>query len=127
MTKEKKMAEHREDKRSRVFSDAFVALGPHFNKVGRLIDIHMDGLEFHYMARKELSDRSFEIDIFLTDGDFYLEKVPCETLADMKTRRSGYTPFTMRQCTVQFGDLSPDQRTQLEYFIRKYTLDEMIA
>jgi hypothetical protein len=127
VTKEKKVAEHRKNKRFRVSSDAFVALGPHFNRVGRLIDIHMDGLEFHYMASKEPSNKSFEVDIFLTDGDFYLEKVPCETVADMKSRRSPYASFTMRQCTVQFGDLSPNQRTQLEYFIRKYTPDEVIV
>lgn len=114
------MAEHRENKRSRISSDAFVALGPHFNRVGRLVDIHMDGLEFHYMASKEPSNKSFEIDIFLTDGDFYLEKVPCETVADMKTRRSPYAPFTMRQCSAQFGELTDEQASQLEFFVRNY-------
>ena len=120
MAKEKKLAERRKNKRFRVSRDAFVALGPHYNKVGRLMDIHMDGLEFHYMASKEPSDKSFEIDIFLTDGDFYLPRVPCETVTDMKTPRNPYPPFTMRQCNVQFGELSPNQRSQLEYFIQEW-------
>jgi hypothetical protein len=87
----------------------------------------MDGLEFHYMAGKEPSNKSFEIDIFLTDGDFYLEKVPCEKVADTKSQRSPYAPFIMRQCTVQFGELSPDHRSQLKYFIRKYTPGEVVV
>lgn len=117
MTKEKKLAEHRKNNRFRVSRDAFVALGPHFNRVGRLTDIHKDGLKFHYIARKEPPQKSFEIDIFLTDGDFYLEKVPCEKVADIETLG---TP-SIRQCTVQFGELSPDQKSQLEYFIQNHT------
>jgi hypothetical protein len=78
------------------------------------------------MANKEPSNKSFEIYIFLTDESFYLEKVPCEIVADIKTHRSPYVSFTMRQCSVQFRDLSQDQKTQLKYFIRKHTRDERI-
>jgi len=85
----------------------------------------MDGLAFSYMAVKERSDSSFELDIFLSDGDFYLEKVPCETISDWKTYQSAFDSFTMRECTVKFGDLTLDQKSQLEYFIQNHTMGEV--
>jgi hypothetical protein len=121
MTKEKKLAKQGENRRFNAPKDAFVALGPHYNRVGQIVDIGKDGLEFRYMAGKEPSGQSFELDIFLSDGDFYLEKVPCKTVSDVKTHESPYAPLNMRQCAVQYGELSPRQVSQLEYFIKNYT------
>jgi hypothetical protein len=127
MTKEKKLAKQGEKRRFNAPKDAFVALGPHYNRVGQIVDIDKDGLEFRYMAGKAPSGKSFELDIFLSDGDFYLEKVPCKTVSDVKTHASPYAPLNMRQCAVQFVELSPDQRSQLEYFIRNCTPGEVIV
>jgi len=82
----------------------------------------MDGLAFSYMAGKESSDKSFSLDIFLSDGDFFLEKVPCETISDQKTYQSPIDSFSMRECAVKFGQLTRYQKSQLEQFIKDHTL-----
>ena len=123
MTK-KKSVERRKHKRIRVKSGAFVGVGPHFNQVGPLVDISTGGLAFCYMARKK-QPNGLSLDIFLTDGDFYLSYVPFKALSDSEIRNNtaGYTPT--RRCRVQFGDLTESQLSQLEHFIEDHTTSEV--
>jgi hypothetical protein len=86
MTK-KKSVERRKQKRMRVKSGAFVGVGPHFNQVGPLLDISKDGLAFCYTARKK-QPNGLSLDIFLTDGDFYLSYVPFKAVFDTENQLS---------------------------------------
>ncbi len=124
MTNRKELVERRKHKRFRVPRNVFVAARPHYNIVGRLTDIGMDGLSFRYMNSGEPSNKSFELDIFLADGHFYLENVPCETISDLETYESPFGSVTTRQCAVQFGGLKSHQKAQLEYLIKNHTIGE---
>jgi hypothetical protein len=110
MTK-RKLIQRRKHKGIHIKSRAFVGIGPHFNKVGPLIDISMSGLKF--------------LDIFLTDRDFYLSYVPFKAVSDSKTPDSPSGSVTTRQCIVQFGDLTPHQMSQLQYLIQNHTIGEL--
>jgi hypothetical protein len=123
MTK-KKSAERRKHKRIRVKSGAFVGVGPHFNQVGPLVDISTGGLAFCYMARKK-QPNGLSLDIFLTDGDFYLSYVPFKAVFDSEISNNiaGYTPI--RRCRVQFGDLTEIQLSHLEHLIENHTTSEV--
>jgi hypothetical protein len=100
--------------------NAFVGVGPHFSRVGPLTDISMDGLTFRYKAHKKQRG-GLSLDIFLTDRDFYLSYVPFKTLSDVKTDESASEAAITRQCTVQFGDLTPDQIARLQDLIQSYS------
>jgi hypothetical protein len=120
---EKHVADPEKHKRFLAPRGSFVAIGPHFNKVGQIIDIGMDGLSFDYVASEELPDKSFEADILLSDTDFYLERVPCEMISEVKiSRKSSFGSLFIRKCSVQFGELTPKQMSQLEYFIQNYAI-----
>lgn len=121
MTDGKNLVQHVKERRLRVPAELFVALGPHFNRVARILDIGMDGLTFLYLDSTQLSDKTFKLDIFSTDSDFYLEEVPCKTMSDLKTYASPFSSMAMRECAVQFGGLTSRQRSQLEHFIRERT------
>ncbi len=123
MTK-KKSVERRKHKRIRVKSGAFVGVGPHFNQVGPLVDISTGGLAFCYMARKK-QPNGLSLDIFLTDGDFYLSYVPFKAVFDSEISNNiaGYTPI--RRCRVQFGDLTEIQLSHLEHLIENHTTSEV--
>ena len=123
MTK-KKSAERRKHNRIRVKSHAFVGVGPHFNQVGPLTDISKGGLAFCYTARKK-QPNGLSLDIFLTDGDFYLSYVPFKAVFDseISNNTAGYAPI--RRCRVQFGDLTESQVSRLEYIIQKHTISEL--
>jgi len=123
MTK-KKSAEQRKHNRTRVKRHAFVGVGPHFNQVGPLTDISKGGLAFCYTARKK-QPNGLSLDIFLTDGDFCLSYVPFREVSDSEVpnNTAGYAPI--RRCRVQFGDLTENQLSHLEYIIQKQTINEL--
>jgi hypothetical protein len=116
--------ERRRHQRFQVPKNVFVTLGPHYVKLGQMIDVSMDGLAFCYKDREEPSDESFELDIFLAGNSFYLYKVSYETISDFETKGVPLRSPTMRRCSVQFGQLTHHQISQLKHFIENYATGE---
>jgi len=120
------MLERRKHKRFKVQNGAFAVLGappwPHSTKVGQIIDMSMGGLAFSYIAEQEPSNGSFELGIFLADNSFHLRKIAFETISDLETNGVPCSSITMRRSGVQFGELTPNQISQLKYFIRNHTI-----
>ncbi len=117
--------ERREHKRFETRDEAFIVLGPDSTKLGRLIDISMGGLAFSHVAKTRPPDGLFELDLFLVEGDFYLDKLPYEIISDFKTNDNRFGSITMRRCGVQFGSLTQSQISELDYFIRNHTRGEV--
>jgi len=122
------MVERRKHKRFKVQDRAFVVLGapprPHSTKAGQIIDISMGGLAFSYIADDDRSNASSELGIFLADNSFHLRHIPFETISDLKTNRVPFSSITIRRSGVQFGELTHDQISQLEYFIQNHTISK---
>jgi len=89
--------------------------------MGNIVDISLDGLSFRYIASEESSYRSSDIDILLTDGSFCLNKVRVNTISDLEANSETSVGLETRRCSVQFGDLTDDQKSDLRYFIQTYT------
>jgi hypothetical protein len=69
---------------------------------------------------------ALEVDIFLVGDGFYLEKVPIKPMSNIKLpKRFSTRSLPTRRCGVQFGVLTQNQITQLEYFIKNYTNGEL--
>jgi hypothetical protein len=120
--RKEEMVERRRHKRFKVRDGAFVVLMPPSTKLGQLIDISSGGLAFRYLSMEERSNNLSELDIFLTDNSFYLEEVPVINVSDFQI--AGEFPFssiTTRRHGVQFGELTHNQISRLEYFIRNHT------
>jgi hypothetical protein len=124
MTNGEGRVERRKHKRFQAAGGAHVIVKPFGGKVGQLIDIGMDGLTFDYIAGEEPSNPQVELDIVMTDSAFCLRNVPCETISDFETEKVPFTALTIRRCGVQFGELSPYQKAQLEKFIQNHTTIE---
>ena len=123
MTK-KQVVERRKHKRIQVERGAFVGVGPHFEQVGPLIDISMDGLSFRYLAGEKHA-KGLSLDIFMTDRDYYLGYVPFKVVSDSKTRVHPSGCLTTRRCCVKFGGLTESQMSRLEDFIEKHSINEI--
>lgn len=123
MSDRMQLAEQRENKRFQVPRDAFAALRPDYIKVGQIINISMGGLGFRCLGSEGPSIVS-ELDIFLAGRTFYLYKVPFQTVWDFVTNEMPYSSLNMKVCGLKFGDLTPHQISQLEYFIQDYALGE---
>ncbi len=116
-----KLVERRKHKRFSVSKGAFVALRPHYVKVGQVIDISTRGLAFTYMADEKRPNRSFELDMFLADQAFYLQEVPFRTISDFHSDGIPFSSIEMRRMGVQFGNLTEAEKAKLVYFMDNYT------
>ena len=125
MSTEKK-AERRKYTRFRTRNGALIEVRSHHGKLGEIIDISKGGLAFRYIDIGDRPKGSFELDIFLKESGFRLEKVPATTISDFQATK--YFPFSStktRRQGVEFGELTQKQISQLEHFIRNYTTGEV--
>jgi c-di-GMP-binding flagellar brake protein YcgR len=88
--------------------------------MGNIVDISLGGLAFRYIPSPKASNRSSHIDILLTDGSFCLNKVPVQTISDFEIDSETSIGLETRRCSVQFGDLTDNQKSDLRYFIQTY-------
>jgi hypothetical protein len=124
MTSKNEPVERRKHRRFQVYHGTYVAIGPPYDKVGPMIDISMGGLSFRYSHEKGCTNGSYA-NIFLTEANFHLEGVPVKTILDFEvTDESSSSCTRTRRCGLQFGDLTNDQQSQLEFFIQNYHTGE---
>jgi len=121
MTNTEPEVERKKNNQYKVQNDTFVVLRSNDTKVGRIIDISMDGLAFHYIGKENSLDETGELGIISAENSFYLYNVPCKILTDCKVYKNHPSPISMRRCDVQFQKSTKDQRSQLEHFIQNYT------
>jgi hypothetical protein len=121
MASKEEPVERRKHKRFEVPIGAFVVIGPHSSRVGRIIDISMGGLAFRHVDEVESSEELHELDVF-HENDFCLRHVPCEAISDLETYESPFGSFIIRESAVQFGEMTPQRMLQLQRFIQKHTI-----
>ena len=122
------MVEKRKHKRLDAPSDAVVFLRttwPDFTVVGKIIDVSTSGLAFFYTAASIHKDEPRQLDIILAGSRFSLSQVPFKTVSDVEISMECPVGFMApRRRGVQFGDLTDDQKLELEYFIQCCTTCE---
>ena len=125
ISKNKKQVDRRRHKRFQVRETAFVVLrAPFSTNVGQITDISIDGLAFRYIDGVKRTNSYSELDILLSNRSFYLDKIPFKTISDCKApNKVPFSSIEMRRSGVQFGKLTPNQISQLKYFIWNHTTD----
>lgn len=92
-------------------------------KMGQVVNISRDGLAFHYIDRHGGSNGLFKMDILFAPDAFYLDRLLFKPIFDIEIETEiPLNSFTVRKCGVQFGELSSQQRSRLEYFISNHTI-----
>ena len=126
MNPQTESVERRENKRFYAPAGAFAVLGPNATKVGRVMDISLSGLAFRHVDKEESMSELNEIDVFMIDDNFHVNKIPFEAVSDYEIMNEGpLALMTTRQSGLRFGELTPSQRSLLEYFIQNHTLGEL--
>jgi len=116
-------AEKRRFRRFQAPQNAFALLRGPESRLGQIIDISKGGLAFRYLSNGRQPRRSFQLDIFLANNGFRLEKVSSRTVSDFEISKQALAnSVTMRRCGVQFDELNQDHISRLEYFLENYTL-----
>jgi len=84
----------------------------------------MGGLPFRYIGSRESLRMKTESKIFIDNG-FCLDNVPLETISDFEAKQGPFASLIMRQSGAQFGKLTHNQRSALEYLIHNHTAGAM--
>jgi hypothetical protein len=122
MTGKKQVIERRKHKRFRVQDGTFAVLGPRYGKIGPITDMSMSGLAFSYIAGEEQDNGSYQLSILLAQDSFHLTRIPFKTVWDTEAKEVPFSTLDMRQCGVEFGQLTEKQISQLEHFVEKHTV-----
>ena len=92
------------------------------NILGQIADISSGGLAFTYFPTNRTNDNNLELDILFMYDRFFLYKVPYAIVDDVQTAAGmpdGMMPI--RRCSIKFGRLHHNQKSQLDYFIANFT------
>ena len=120
MTNMKEPVERREHNRFKVRTGAFAAITS-YNIVGPIQNISKGGLAFRYISEEDQIPEWSEVDLFIGGKGFHMKKIPSKTISGFNIiKKSLYSSLTIKQCGVQFGELTNSQIYQLENFIQNY-------
>jgi hypothetical protein len=90
-------------------------------KLGKIENISMGGLMFHYVANKTPLSEVLALDILLVDCGFYVANIPYKTLADVVIPEDfPGDPFEIRQIRLQFQKLNANQQAKLKELINNH-------
>ena len=127
MTVRKSSVELREFERY-ILNDGVVALSaspaPRF---GRIRNISLGGMSVCHFDSENWEEHAPLSDITLAGYDFLLHDVPTRIIADIEVAiENPYKEISERQCFMQFGELTLQQRTSLEDIIQQHSINERL-
>jgi len=117
------MEERRRHPRYRAREGAYAFVQHHEHITTRIVEIGRGGLSLLYSADRPALKQSCRLDLFFSLSRSRLEGLPFEVVSD--TDMAGQDPsenMPLRRLGGKFGDLSEDQVSKLNYFIRNFTL-----
>ena len=90
-------------------------------KLGKIDNISMGGLMFHYADSEEQSNQGLVLDILLADCGFYLADIPFKTITDVVIPDEiSSDAIEIRQVRLQFQQLNAIQQARLKNFIMNH-------
>jgi hypothetical protein len=131
MTIKKGFAERRKHERFKVKSGAIAMIRPlnapvTTQKYCQIINISKGGLAYRYIIRNGESNKPVKLDVlFIQDSicSVYLKDVSSKTVwvshIDSKT---SFSRATIKERGIQFGEMMPNQISQLDRYIKKCTI-----
>ena len=128
MNKRKAFVEHRKHKRFKVKSGGFAVgfnTGSEYIHISQIMNISIGGLAFRYIETNGESTEPFELDILAALDGFYLKNVPFKTVWVSPVAGHHHPVFIFlekKQRGVGFGEMTPHQISQLDYFLHNYTI-----
>ncbi len=114
--------EHRKYIRFETNKKTFAALRSGFDKVGKVLDISINGLAFSYILEEAIKVEHFQVDIFQSENGLYLSNIPCHVVYDIPNTKQKYDSLIQpRRCGLCFGELSNIQNDNLQEFLGNTT------
>ena len=121
----RQLADRRRKKRFQVKEGTYAALINANNKLGQIKDISLVGLSFRYIDSNEQNHPESELKIILAGTGLIMDDLPYEPVSDFEVDDEyTFSSVKMRQMHLAFGELTPQQLSQLDLFILNHTMGE---
>ena len=93
-------------------------------QIARIINISKGGMAVRYLDQSDWLGSASKIDV-VANSNFFMSNIPIRAVSDFKIDNDiSFSIIKERQCCLQFGELSPEQRDKLDEFIVQYTADQ---
>ena len=119
------MADDRERRRHPRFQVSEGAFAFINNIPFSILNVSAGGIKLQTVLFDEVPPEQMRLDIFLKNENFYLQDIPVRLVRLKKAYAR--TPFTSTQLHcfgLQFGELTEQQKTRLDYFISRNSVLE---
>ncbi len=114
--------DNRRHKRFRVREGALAFLG---SVPGTITDISQGGMSVNYVVFEKDPDQMLRLDIFFSEGDFYLQDIPGRIVSDLDyPTEAPFSTVQVKRLGIQFGELTSEQEAGLKYFLLHNTISE---
>jgi hypothetical protein len=117
--------ERRKFTRFLVPENVYAALGPSLSKVGRIKDVSIGGLAIEYLTDGVSVPGNSHVNIFISEEDFLLSKLPCKIVYDVPIKPSAgpqASGLIKKRCGVQFHRFTNKLTKRLEGFLKVRTI-----
>ena len=95
------------------------------NRLGHVEDIGMGGVAFRYMYFDDEGESTNTLNLYYPKYNFYLKRLPVRLITDIEEfNPSQFKTVVMKRCGMQFLNLTPEQKKQIERFISLYTIEK---
>lgn len=95
-------------------------------KYCQIINISNDGLSFRYIDRNGESKEPFELDVLFIQDSIcftYLKNIPFKTVwVSNEPGKTSSNHLKTRELGIQFGEMTHQQKSQLDRFLEKCTI-----
>ncbi|MDJ0831484.1 MAG: hypothetical protein QNI92_16645 [Desulfobacterales bacterium] len=134
-----KTISRRAQKRLMAKEGTFAIFNKNSSKLGQIIEINPAGFSFRYCDSQFIdNDRDWQaflyhdlkptangiylFDLFLANTDAYVDRVPCRIISNFEIEdTASNNSISMKRCGIQFDQLSPDKKSDLDIFIKSCT------
>jgi hypothetical protein len=130
MAESEELREQRKHKRFYPKDLAFAVSERFLFGVGTLVDISGAGISFQYTRDSrddcDLPKGSIKLDLFKTKPSRNVIGVECNVVYDTAVpwETGVFSNYHLRRCGVQFGELSRNQSSELDSFIKDFAAQE---
>jgi len=122
---EEKVVDRRRHKRFRVKTGGLALLSPDWPRstlVGDILDISPGGIAFQYVGDEPPREEVCEVGLACPYSHFYMGKIPVKAVSDFSVAQIPFGSLVPRRLSLQFGELTPDQSSGIEEYIKGYAM-----
>ncbi len=116
---------------------SFAAFSPEYHILGPIHDISKGGIAFYYcpipmtdvVDKELLVQNEFKLNIFLKTENFFISDINIKLISIISSSPANYPGVYIStvRLGMQFEDLTFDQESRLDYFLKNYIIKDIQA